>query len=42
MLAGRWRDTVNKAFTNMDMKLAKAKLVTYIDLAGIQGDGGKH
>ena len=42
MLAGRLRGTVNKAFTNMDMKLAKAQLVTYIGLAGIQGDGGKH
>ena len=42
MLAGQWRGTVNKAFTNMDMELAKAQLVTYIGLAGIQGDGGKH
>ena len=42
MLAGQWMGTVNKAFTNMDVKLAKAQLLTYIGLAGIQGDDGKH
>ena len=40
MLAGQWRGTVNKAFADMDIKLAKAQLVTYRGVAGIQGDGG--